>query len=95
MNMMLLCPISDPGLLGLEAGVFFATVGVLMILATPVIIVYTLWRIFVPPRDLPGANMLALDPESTGENLSRFCWSGTPLWKPIVYFVLAVLTLIY
>lgn len=92
MNIMALGPINP---YGLESTCFFLDVGVLIILAVPVALIYVLWRIFVPPSDLPGASILALGPENTGENLSRFCWSGTPIWKRIVYFVLAVLTLIY
>jgi len=95
--MMALCPIDtyDRGLTGLESAGFFIDVGVLMILAFPVALIYILWRIFVPPNDLPGANLLRLDPENSSENLSGFCWTGAPIWKPILYFLLAVLTLIY
>lgn len=95
--MFALCPIDsyDTGVTSVFTISETTDVGVLIILAIPVAIIYVLWRIFVPPSDLPAANILALDPENTGENFSTFCWSGTPVWKPIVYFVLAVLTLIY
>lgn len=59
-----LCYPSDGMLIGLDGLSFFSDVGVLIILATPVMTIYVLWRIFVPPSDLPAANMLGLDPEA-------------------------------
>lgn len=78
-----------------ESPVEITVIGYLILLAFPVAILYTLWRIFVPPPGLTGANMLSLDPEASGKNRSRFCWSGIPIWKPLVYVFLAVMTLIY
>jgi hypothetical protein len=86
----LFCPmnsyVSTPSELSLE---------LLMILSFPSAVLYILWRVFVPPTNLPGANLLGLDPEADRENRSGFCWSGTPILKPILYFILAVMTLIY
>ncbi len=91
--MMLLCPV-DSNLTGLEAVGFFTDVAVLIILATPVAIIYVLCRIFVPSKDSLGANVLRLDPENT-YSTRTFCWSGTPAWKLALYALLTVMTLIY
>lgn len=81
-------------LIGLEALSFIFYVAILLLIASPAIIMYGLWRIFVPPRDRPTANMLGLDPE-TSDPSRDFCWSGIPLWKVILFAVLALMTLIY
>lgn len=83
------------GLFGLEDKSFLLDLGVLILLATPGLILYVLWRIFVPPRDLPAANLLGLDPEADIGNRARFCWSGISIWKLALYAVLTVMTLIY
>jgi hypothetical protein len=71
------------------------SLGLLIILSFPIAVLYILWRVFVPPANLPGANVLGLDPEADRANESGFCWSGAPILKPILYFILAVMTLIY
>ena len=93
--MLALCPMQSGGLIGLEGLSFLSDLAVLILLATPVVIIYVLWRIFVPPSDLPAANILGLDPEADIGNRPRFCWSGIPGWKLAVYAVLTVMTLIY
>ena len=93
--MLAFCPMQPAGLIGLEELIFLRDLAVLIILATPVVIIYVLWRIFVPPSDLPAANMLGLDPGADIGNRARFCWSGIPIWKLALYAVLAVMTLIY
>ena len=93
--MLALCPMEPGGLIGLEGLYFLRDVGVLIILATPVVIIYVLWRIFIPPQDLPATNMLGLDPEADIGNHARFCWSGIPAWKLALYALLTVMTLIY
>jgi hypothetical protein len=92
--MIALCPV-DSNLTGLTAGSFFADVGVLIILATPAIILYVLWRIFVPNKNSPRPNVLGLDPENTSTPYRNFCWSGIPRWKVVLCAVLALMTLIY
>lgn len=50
------------GLLGLDELAFVCDVGLLMIAATPAVIVYVLWRIFVTNRVSPaGTLILGLD----------------------------------
>lgn len=95
MSMLALCPMEPGGLIGLDGLSFLGDLAVLILLATPVVIIYVLWRIFVPPRDLPATNMLGLDPEADIGNRAGFCWSGIPIWKLAVYAVLTVMTLIY
>jgi hypothetical protein len=94
--MMAFCPVSNgSGLTDLDGSIFFVDLAVLILLASPMVIIFVLWRIFVPPRDLPAANMLGLDPEADIGNRARFCWSGIPSWKLALYGVLTVMTLIY
>ena len=93
---MALCPVSNgSGLFDLDGSIFFLDTAILILLASPLIIIYVLWRIFVPASDLPAANMLGLDPEADIGNRARFCWSGIPIWKLALYAVLAIMTLIY
>lgn len=93
---MALCPVSNgSGLTDLDGSVFFGNIAILILLASPIVIIYVLWRIFVPPSDLPAANMLGLDPETDLGNHAQFCWSGIPIWKLALYAVLTVMTLIY
>ena len=46
------------GLLGLDELAFVGDVGLLMIAATPAVIVYVLWRIFVTNRVCPGGTLI-------------------------------------
>jgi hypothetical protein len=92
--MIALCPVNS-SLTGLDASSFFLDVGILIILATPVAILYVLWRIFVPGKHSPRPNVLNLDPENTSVPYRNFCWTGIPGWKVVVYAVLALMTLIY
>lgn len=80
---------------GYDYYAFFGLLAVAILLAFAAIAIYVLCKVFLPPSDLPGANMLGLDPEASSANNARFCWSGAPIWKPILYFILAVMTLIY
>ena len=92
--MVALCPVNS-SLTGLDAVGFFLDLGALIILVTPVIILYVLWRIFVPSKDSPRPNVLCLDPENTSVPCRDFCWSGIPGWKVVLCAVLALMTLIY
>ncbi len=92
--MIALCPInSDP--VGLEASGFFLDVAVLILLAAPVVMLYILWRIFVPDKNSPRPNVLGLEPENTSVPYQDFCWPGIPGWKVVLYAVLTLMTLIY
>lgn len=88
--MLALCPISyDFG------SSFIIYLAIFILLSSPIAIIFVLWKIFVPPRELPAANVLGLDPEADIHNPARFCWSGIPLWKLALYAVLTIMTLIY
>lgn len=93
--MLAMCPMEPGGLIGLEGPSFLSDLAVLILLATPLIIIYVVWRIFVPPIDLPATNILGLDPEADIGNRAGFCWSGIPAWKLALYALLTVMTLIY
>jgi hypothetical protein len=91
--MLALCPIgSGDSMTGLTDVGFFADVGVLLILATPVVIIYVLWKIFAPGKR--QASFLGLDPENAMKTDSGFCWSDFP-WKLALYCFLTIMTLIY
>src|ERR1044072_9804346 len=74
------------GLLGLDELAFFSDAGQLMIAATPAIIVYVLWRIFVTNRsNLGGTLILGLD-----ENAATYAemYGRRIPWRALTIYVL-------
>ena len=78
-------------LIGLEELEFIGTVGVLMMAATPAVIGFTLWRIFVTNRVSPGGTLI-LGLDENAATYTKLYGRRIPWGRLSVYILTSAVT---